>query len=183
MCRQSFYSLSPVGILYPGASVNVQSYLYKHICQPSLTYGLECINIPDKDLQNLNTVQGKLIKQSLGLSKYSHNTQLLEAISITGKSVTDIVARNTVGLYHRKYKVVSPTRTINFYLMSLYLLNGTLVPGSLLERIVRYGYSPIELMITQPNRKCFSGQGGHVDSLISLLYLRILLSHTPRSPC
>ncbi len=49
--------------------------------------------------------------------------------------------------------------------MSLYLLNETLVPGSLLERIVRYGYSPIELMITQPNRKCFSSQDGHVDSL------------------
>ncbi len=166
-CRQSFYSLSPVGILYPGASVNVQSYLYKHICQPSLTYGLECINISDKDLQNLNTVQGKLIKQSLGLSKHSHNTQLLEAMSI--KSVTDIVVRNTVGLYHRIFKVASPTRTMNFYLMSLYLLNGTLVPGSLLERIVRYGYSPIELMFTQPNRKCFSGQDGHVDSLRALL--------------
>ncbi len=59
---------------------------------------------------------------------------------------------------------------LTIYLMSLYLLNGTLVPGSLLvERIVRYGYSPIEL--TQPNRKCFSGQDGHVlvDSLRPLL--------------
>ncbi len=38
---------------------------------------------------------------------------------------------------------------------------------------MRYGYSPIELMITQKNsnRKCFSGQDGHVDSLRALLLL------------
>ena len=78
-----------------------------HICLPSLAYSLECINIPDKDLQSLNTVQGKLIKQSLGPSKYSHNTQLLEAMTI--KAVNDIVARNTIGLLHRIFKVGRPT--------------------------------------------------------------------------
>ncbi len=61
----------------PGARVIMLKVLYKHICQPSLTYGLECINIPHRDLQSLNTVQGKRIKQSLGLSKHSHNTQLM----------------------------------------------------------------------------------------------------------
>ncbi len=112
-CRHSFYSLSPVGIVYSGGSVYVQSYLYKHICQPSLTYGLECISIPNKDLQSVNTVQGKLIKPSLGLRKHSHNTQLLEVMSI--KSVTDIIAMNTVGQYHRIFKVASPTRTTNLF--------------------------------------------------------------------
>ncbi len=66
-----------------------------YICQPSFIYGLECINTPDKDMQVLD---GKLIKQRLGLSKHSHNTRLLEV-----KSVNDIVARNTVGLYIWQY--------------------------------------------------------------------------------
>ncbi len=34
---------------------------------------------------------------------------------------------------------------------------------------MRYGYSPMKLMLTQPNRKCFSGQDGHVDALRALL--------------
>ena len=37
-----FYSLSPVGMLYPGASPDVQSYLFKRICQPTITYKLWC---------------------------------------------------------------------------------------------------------------------------------------------
>ena len=36
-CRQSFYGLSPAGMIYPGATTDVQSYLFKRICQPTLT--------------------------------------------------------------------------------------------------------------------------------------------------
>ncbi len=56
----------------------------------------------DLSLLNLNTVQGKFINQSFGLSKHSHNAQLLEAMSI--KSVTDTVVRNC-----------SVTATVMFY--------------------------------------------------------------------
>ena len=41
-CRQSLYVLRSAGMLYPGATPDVQAYLYKCICQPTLTYGLEC---------------------------------------------------------------------------------------------------------------------------------------------
>ena len=72
-CRKSFYIVSPVGMLYPGASPDVQSYLFKRICQPTITYGADCMNITDKDIGKLDSVQGQLLKQSLGLSKRSHN--------------------------------------------------------------------------------------------------------------
>ena len=82
-CRQSFYALSPAGMVYPGASMvypgagmvypgattDVQSYLYKRICQPVLTYGLECINMSQCQIGKVNSIQGKLMKQSLGLGK------------------------------------------------------------------------------------------------------------------
>ncbi len=73
-CRQSFYGLSPAGILYPGAPTDVQSYLFKHICQPTLIYGTDCMNVTDTELSKLDSSQCKLLKQSLGLSKRSHNT-------------------------------------------------------------------------------------------------------------
>ena len=42
-CRQSFYGLGNAGILYPGATPDVPAYLYKCVCQPTLTYGLKCM--------------------------------------------------------------------------------------------------------------------------------------------
>ena len=43
-CRQSFYELGNAGMLYPAATPDVQVYLYIGIFQPTLTYGLECMN-------------------------------------------------------------------------------------------------------------------------------------------
>jgi len=37
-CRQS----SPVGMFYPGATPDIQSYLYRSQCQPTLACGFEC---------------------------------------------------------------------------------------------------------------------------------------------
>ena len=78
-------------MLYPGATVDIQAYLYKciTICQPKLTYGLEYMGCTAIQMRPLESAQGKLIKQSLGLSKLSHNTALLKAINID--KIEDIV--------------------------------------------------------------------------------------------
>ena len=81
-CRQSFYGLGNAGMLYPGATPDVQAYLYKCICQPTLTYGLECMSSTAVQMRRLESVQGRLIKQSLVLSKLSHNTALLKTLNI-----------------------------------------------------------------------------------------------------
>ena len=43
-------------------------------------------------MRRLESAQGKLIKQSLGLIKLSHNTALLKALNI--EKIEDIVNRN-----------------------------------------------------------------------------------------
>ena len=43
-CRQSFYGLNSIGMSYPGTAPEVQAHLYKYICQPVLTYGIECMS-------------------------------------------------------------------------------------------------------------------------------------------
>ena len=45
----------------------------------TLTYGLECMGSTAIQMRRLESAQGKLIKQNLGLSKLSHNTALLKA--------------------------------------------------------------------------------------------------------
>ncbi len=63
--------------------------------------------------------------------------------------------------------------TLNIYLLSLYLSNGTFIPGipgSLLEKI---GFSPVEFLFKRLGKKYF-GQDGHVDSLHNQEYLQII---------
>ena len=90
-------------MLYPGATPDIQAYLYKCICQPTLTYGLECMGSTAIQMRRLESAQGKLIKQSLRLSKLSHNTALLIALNI--EKSEDIVNRNVLFLYSRIFNV------------------------------------------------------------------------------
>ena len=64
--------------------------------------------------------------------------------------------------------------------MSLYLLKGTLISGSLQEKIEKYGYSPMERLVNQPSKKYYGHQDGHADSLKHYFYLTILLSHSEK---
>ena len=81
-CRQSFYSLNSLGMSYPGAAPEVQAHLYKSICQPVLTYGMECMSNSKDQFRRMESIQGRLIKQCLGLSKGSHNSAVLKALKI-----------------------------------------------------------------------------------------------------
>ena len=98
-CRQSFYGLNSLGMSYPGAAPEVQAHLYKSICQPVLTYGIECMSYSKDQFRRMESTQGRLIKQCLGLSKSSHNTAMLKALNI--EKVQTIVDRNVLNLYHR----------------------------------------------------------------------------------
>ena len=108
-CRQSFckHGLSSAGVLYPKATTAVKNYLYNHICQPTLNYGLECMNVTENDIVNFDSAQGELIKQSLGLNKRSHNTQLLHAMNV--KKACDFNGRKCTSLFIRIGKVAHPT--------------------------------------------------------------------------
>ena len=139
--RQTFYGLSSAGITYPGASPDVQACLYKCICQSTLTYGLECMPNSAVQMRRLESVQGKLIKQSLGLNKRSHNTNILRALNIN--KVQDIVNRNVLSLYTRIFKVESPARRLMIHFLTRYIVHGVAVPGTLIQRVVDIGISHI----------------------------------------
>ena len=96
--RQSFYALGSASMLYPGATLDVQVYLYKCLCQPKLTYGLVCKSSFTIQKGRLESVQSRLIKQSLELKKRSHKAALLKALNI--EKVEDIINRNVLSLYN-----------------------------------------------------------------------------------
>ena len=172
-CRQSFYGLNSLGMSYPGAAPEVQAHLYKSICQPVLTYGMECMSYSKDQFRRMESTQGRLIKQCLGLSKSSHNTAMLKALNID--KVQNIVNRNVLNLYHRIFRIESPARSIMQFLLARYITYGTTVPGTLIDRVVSIGESPLKCVFRKSGHKISilkDGIDGHADSIRLLLNSR-----------
>ena len=166
-CRQSFYGLGNAGMLYPGATPDVQTYLYKCICQSTLIYGLECKGSTAIQMSRLESAQGKLIKQSLGLSKLSHNTALFKALYIEKIEEN----RHVLFLYNRIFKVESPARRLMQHLLSRFICYGETVPGTLLDRVVSMGESPSKRAFNyQHVPESSATNDGLVDSIRHLLF-------------
>ena len=55
------------GFSYPGVSSDVKAHLWKSVCQSTLGYGCESINMNKSNITNLETCQGNIIKQNLGI--------------------------------------------------------------------------------------------------------------------
>ena len=155
---------------HPGASSDVKRCLWNTICTPVLTYGLESIDINESNMKKLETTQGNLLKQSLGLTKRCHSTELLQSMNV--HMIKNLVNRNTVSLFRRIMSVQSPAKDLNTYFISLYLCNGTIVPGTLISRLLSTGISPMSCILNNfsymlPN---FDYMNGHIDTLKYLLF-------------
>ncbi|KAK2156296.1 hypothetical protein NP493_1984g00006 [Ridgeia piscesae] len=114
-------------MLYPGATPDVQAYLYKCIYQPTLTYGLECMSSTAFQMR-LKSVQGRLIKQSLGLGQLSHNTALLKALNI--EKIEDIIKMcYPCIIEYLKLKFQRIDRCSTYCLVLYFMGNGTWNPA------------------------------------------------------
>ena len=89
--------------------------------------------------------------------------------------VQNIVNRNVLNLYHRIFKIDSPARSLMQFLLARYITYGTTVPGTLLDRVVSIGESPLKCVFRKCGHKEFilkDGIDGHVDSIRHLLHSR-----------
>ena len=167
-CRGSYFSLDSSGMAYPGLPVDIKAHMWNSICRPTLTYGLETVTLSETLTRELESLQGFLIKRSLGLSKYSHHTKLLQAMNIP--SVGDTIKLMTVSLWKRTFKVDSPLRNLCSFFISKYIATGISHPGTLTGRIIQLGLSPIATALTSsrlhiPQRN----EDGAIDSLRRLI--------------
>ena len=170
-CRQSFYGLDNAGsLLYPRATTDVQAYLYMCICQPTFTYGLECMSSIAIQMRRLESVQGRLVKQSLGLRKLSHNTALLKAPNI--EQIEDVVNINVLYMYNRIFKVGRPALRLMQHLLSRYIFYGETIPGTLLDRVVSMGKSPTKRTFNSQHipETSVKNNDGLVDSIRHLIF-------------
>jgi hypothetical protein len=167
-CRQSMYSLNGIGMCYPGLNTVSKVHLFKSICLPTLTYGINSININDKNIRQLESTQGGIIKQVCGLTKQSHHSKLLSALDVD--KVKTGIDNSTLSLFNRLCSVMSPTRSLCVFMLSQYVTTRSITPGSLVGRIVKMGVCPASVMVnTRKSSHDRKDSDGVVDSLRSLL--------------
>ena len=168
-CNQSAFKFSTAGALYPGLNCEVKTHIWNTINCPVLTYGLETIHISNTELEELKSTQGTTVKRGLGLSKRSHYHRVLQACNIT--PIEEVIANNTARLYYNIFQCNTPAQVFQSLLLSSYIITGKAEKGTLLDRVIKAGYNPINLILNKPKFKQNStNEDGLVDSLRQLLH-------------
>ena len=132
-------------------------------------YGSDSLHYNDTDIKRLDSLQGTFIKRAMGIRKRSHHSDILNALSIP--KIHELRINNILSLYNRIFKVDSPTRELNCVFLAEYLITGRSVKGTILDSILKSGFSPVRTAFVKCPRKFydFNHRDGIVDSIRSLL--------------
>ena len=76
------YSLYHTGLLDKAMDIKTKLFIYKAYCRPSLTYGLELIDLNEKNMNMLRTDEGIIIKRILSISKRSKTTLSYQTMQV-----------------------------------------------------------------------------------------------------
>ena len=136
-CRQAFYSMSSSGMSYPGLPTDMKSHLWKTVCCPTLLYGMEAVSLSKIAFKNIESTQGSLIKQSLGLSRCSRHSKILTALNVS--RCVETINNCRINLWRRIFKVDSPLRNLCCYFAARYIGHGDVFPQTLAANVINMG--------------------------------------------
>ena len=80
--QKSVFSLSFLGLKPQYISPGLQSFIYKTYCLSQFTKGLETTVLNEEARNYLNICQNNILRQILGLRKFSHVTRILKTLKI-----------------------------------------------------------------------------------------------------
>ena len=172
-CNQGMFAMSSMGLSYPGLNSDVKAFLWNTIGCPILTYGMESIALSCSDIQSLKTTQGNIIKRITGINKRSHHTKLLNSLKIP--SVEEVIKNNSLRLYANIFRTDTPAREFQSVLLARYISSGNIIQGTLLEKIVKTGFNPLEVIFKKYPFTCSESDtreqdDGVIDSLRYLVH-------------
>lgn len=81
-CRQAFYGLQNAGLCESGVKPYTAAQMWKVALQPVMLYACQSVPESKSFMKIMDMTQAKLVKASLGLSKYLRTTPLLNALNI-----------------------------------------------------------------------------------------------------
>ena len=88
------FSLYPIGCKPRTMRPSTVSFLYKQFCQSILRYSMDIIHISDKKLKELDTRQNILVKNTIGISKFTRTKPLYCALKL--ESISQIYLKHKV---------------------------------------------------------------------------------------
>lgn len=95
--EKAFYSLYGLGCKPHGVNPLTMGFIYKQYCQSILRYGMELIYLKETDLNISNIRQNMLIKNAIGLGKYTRTKPLLECLGI--ESINQLYIKHKLFFY------------------------------------------------------------------------------------
>ena len=131
---------------------------------------MEVMFLSDKLLKKLESFQGSLMKRSLGLSKFSDHSKLVEALNIPKVSDSILVNNMTISLWKRIFNVNSPVRDLCICFLSKYVLNRKCIPDTVMGRVVILGFSPTRTALSTKPTLHSKPLDGIVDYLRSGIF-------------
>ena len=85
-----------------GIQPHEKAFLYKNFCLPKSTYALDTLSITKDTINRINISQNNLIRQTLGIHKYSHISTIKKALNIFNiQTLIHIEMCNLIKLMHR----------------------------------------------------------------------------------
>ena len=105
---------------------------------------------------------------------HSNHSNHLKALGVS--SVDDVFNINAMGHYRNIFKANNPARDLQSTLLSHFILNGIIIMGTLLDRIVGAVADPLDLITAKsPPTSLVCDTTGEEDGLVE--FLRFLLLH------
>ena len=145
------------------------SSLYSSVCQPVLTYGLDSLFVSQASVNHLEKTQGSIVKQFSGLGSHHHHSKLVSALDI--RKVSGAIERATRALFRRLFSTDSPMRDFCLHQLSLLLCKGITIPGTIVDRVSRFGSSPIVTAFDRlPDARHIHLNDGVVDSIRTFIF-------------
>ena len=98
---------------------------------------------------------------------------MLKALNIP--PVEEVIQKNIIGLYRNIFKTDTPARELQSVLLARYIGKGSIIKGTLLERILKLGGQPLDIILNKgpfEHSECDLNtvDDGMADSLRYLLY-------------
>ena len=114
-CEKSFYSLYGLGCKPNALNPRTIAFIYKQYCQSLFKFGFENLFLSKDKLNILNKRQNILIKQAIGISKFSKSKPLMTALNIDS---VDCIYNKHKLFFHKQIKKNFLTHQIFLFLNS-----------------------------------------------------------------
>ena len=116
--HRAFCGLQSAGLCANGVSPIVSAHMLNNVAiPPILSYGCSTLNADRNGIKEIDKALAKLLKSSLGLPKFCHNTPLLEALAL--KKIAKTLQVHQLSLLRNAIINNSKARTFYMYMIKL----------------------------------------------------------------